>query len=127
MRPTLIVNPVTDRAFVEFANQELDGARDIEGLKGRLRTRYPHAAVHVRLLSGEGTTVWYVYRDGHWTDPRGSQDHAAQLKELEAQKSALDPADPRVVDLSRRIDALVATLSDKAHAELELSEEIQGT
>ena len=55
------------------------------------------------------------------------QDDAGQLKELEAQKRALDPADPRVVDLSRRIEALVATLPAKAHAELELSEEIQGT
>jgi hypothetical protein len=72
MRPTLIVNPVTDRAFVEFAQQELDGTRDTEEFKGRLRARYPEAAVHARLLSGEGTTVWYVYRDGHWTDPRTS-------------------------------------------------------
>jgi hypothetical protein len=70
MRPTLIVNPVTDRAFVEFASQQLDGIRDLEEFKGRLRTRYPDAAVHARLLSGEGTTVWYVYRDGHWIDPR---------------------------------------------------------
>jgi hypothetical protein len=72
MRPTLIVNPVTDRAFVDFANQELDDARDIDEFKGRLQTRYPDAVVHARLLSGEGTTVWYVYRDGHWTDPRRS-------------------------------------------------------
>jgi hypothetical protein len=55
------------------------------------------------------------------------QDDATQLKALEEQKSSLDPADPRVVDLSRRIETLVGTLSDKAHAELELSEEIQGT
>ena len=52
------------------------------------------------------------------------QDDAGQLKELEAQKSALDPADPRVVELSRRIEALVAPLPAKAHAVLELSEEI---
>jgi hypothetical protein len=55
------------------------------------------------------------------------QDDAAQLKELEAQKRALDPADPRVAELSRRIEALAGTLSDKAQAETELSEEIQGT
>jgi hypothetical protein len=55
------------------------------------------------------------------------QDDATLLQELEVQKSALDPADPLIVDLSRRIEALVETLSDKAHAETELSEEIQGT
>jgi hypothetical protein len=31
---------------------------------------YPRAAVHARDLAGELIPVWYVYRDGHWTDPR---------------------------------------------------------
>ncbi len=70
MRPTLVINPVTDRTFSAFAHQELDGSRDVATLERRLRTRYPDAAVHPRVLSGERIPVWYVYRDGHWTDSR---------------------------------------------------------
>lgn len=54
------------------------------------------------------------------------QDDAEQLKQLEARKVALDPDDPLVLDLSRQIEALVATIADKARAERELSEELQG-
>ena len=36
-------------------------------LETRLRERFTHAAVHARELSDEQVTVWYVYRDGHWT------------------------------------------------------------
>lgn len=54
------------------------------------------------------------------------QDDAEQLKQLEARKIALDPDDPLVLDLSRQIEALVAKIADKARAERELSEELQG-
>ena len=71
MRPTLVVNPVEDRAFTEFAEQQLDdGTQTLAALEARLRSRYPHAAVHARELSGEPLTIWYVYRDGHWTNDR---------------------------------------------------------
>jgi hypothetical protein len=71
MRPTLVVNPVTDREFGAFAEAQLgDGAKAIGEFQVRLRVRYPLAAVHARDLAGEQFTVWYVYRDGHWTDPR---------------------------------------------------------
>ena len=74
MKPTLIVNPVTDRTFVESANGLVDdGAASVEELEARLRVRYPRAVVHARELSGERITVWYVYRDGKWTDPSGVQ------------------------------------------------------
>ena len=53
-------------------------------------------------------------------------DDADQLKRLEARKVALDPADPLVLDLSRQIEALVGTIADKARAERELSEDLQG-
>ena len=67
MRPTLIVNPVTDRDFVASAERELSlGAKTVEALEARLRLRYPRAAVHARELSGEPVVIWYVYRDGHW-------------------------------------------------------------
>jgi hypothetical protein len=69
MRPTLVVNPVTDRRFGAFAERELDeGAATVEELQARLRVRYPHTAVHRRELAGEPISVWYVYRDGHWTN-----------------------------------------------------------
>jgi hypothetical protein len=70
VRPTLVVNPVTDRTFSAFAQQELEGSRDAAALETRLRTRYPEAAVHPRVLSGERTQIWYVYRDGRWTNAR---------------------------------------------------------
>ncbi len=53
------------------------------------------------------------------------QDDATRLKGLEEQKSALDPSDPLVVELSRQVETLVRTISTKARAETELSEEIQ--
>ena len=75
MRPTLVVNPVTDREFGAFAERQIqEGAVTVEELQARLRVRYPHAAVHRRELANEPITIWYVYRDGHWTNPRGSRD-----------------------------------------------------
>ena len=71
MRPTLVVNPVTDRDFNLFAEQQLDeGGETIYAFQTRLRVRYPQAVVHARDLAGEPTAIWYVYRDGHWTNPR---------------------------------------------------------
>jgi hypothetical protein len=71
MRPTLIINPVTDRTFGAFAQRQLDdGPLTVAELEVRLRVRYPRAAVHARELAGERTTVWYVYRVGHWTNSR---------------------------------------------------------
>jgi hypothetical protein len=54
------------------------------------------------------------------------QDDAEQLKALEEKKRSLDPSDPRVVDLSHQVEALLRATSTKARAETELSEEIQG-
>ena len=52
------------------------------------------------------------------------QDDAEQLRRLEARKSELDPADPLVDELARQIENLVRRISDKLHAERDLSEEI---
>lgn len=72
VRPTLVPNPVTDRGFVSYAEGLVDEARlSMAEFEARLRVRYPRAAVHARELAGERITVWYVYRDGRWTDPRG--------------------------------------------------------
>jgi hypothetical protein len=68
-RPTLIVNPIGDRAFSDFANSLLAVASSVVELETLLRARYPHAVVHPRELSGERILVWYVYRDGHWSSP----------------------------------------------------------
>lgn len=66
-RPVLIVNPATDASFAALAEFELgmDG-HDRDAFEARLRRRYPLTVVHARELSGEPTTIWYVYRDGHW-------------------------------------------------------------
>jgi hypothetical protein len=68
LRPILVVNPRTDPAFLAFVRQEIDGLPDTDpmSLQTRLRERHPAATVHVRLLSSEPSTVWYVYRDGRW-------------------------------------------------------------
>lgn len=50
---------------------------------------------------------------------------AALIKKLEEEKAELDPADPRVDELSDRVERLSRSLRDKAVAEDELSEEIQ--
>jgi hypothetical protein len=53
------------------------------------------------------------------------QEDARQVEELEAEKLALDPADPRVVLLSEEVEALAGRLAHKAKAERDLSHEIQ--
>lgn len=68
MRPTLVTNPVADRDFSAFAEEQLDvGVMKIEAFQARLHVRYPQAVVHARDLAGEASMIWYVYRDGHWT------------------------------------------------------------
>jgi hypothetical protein len=67
MTPILIVNPSADRAFAEFAVGALaQGQRTPGELEAALRVRYPRAVVRARELSAERTTIWYVYREGHW-------------------------------------------------------------
>ena len=66
-RPILILNPRDDTAFTRFAEElAAEGYLTPEVLQRGLRERYPSAAVRPRDLSSERTTVWYVYRDGHW-------------------------------------------------------------
>jgi hypothetical protein len=71
LRPILLVNPRTDTEFAAMARDLLETTPEDDpvALEQRLRERYPAATVHVRLLSHEPTTVWYLYRDGHWTRP----------------------------------------------------------
>jgi hypothetical protein len=71
LRPILLVNPRTDAEFAAVARELLEATPEDDPvvLEGRLRERYPTATVHVRSLSDEPTTVWYLYRDGHWTRP----------------------------------------------------------
>ena len=60
---------MTDQEFATFVR---DSARDTDGpaeLQAALRDRYPRAVVRSRDLSGETTSVWYVYRDGRWSPP----------------------------------------------------------
>ncbi len=54
------------------------------------------------------------------------QDDAEQLAMLETQKRDLEPTNPEVVEMSRRIEELAQEMATKATAERELSEEIQG-
>jgi hypothetical protein len=63
----LIINPRSDGEFVREAERLADyGLTHPKALQAALRATYPTAAVHARDLSGEPTTVWYVYRDGSW-------------------------------------------------------------
>jgi hypothetical protein len=51
---------------------------------------------------------------------------AEQVAALEGEKSSLDPTDPRVGELSERLERLGARLQGKTAAEKELTEEVQG-
>jgi hypothetical protein len=66
----LVTNPAGDHAFSAFAESLVEhGAITIEVFQQRLRTAYPKAVVHPRLLSAEPRLIWYVYRDGRWVQP----------------------------------------------------------
>jgi hypothetical protein len=67
LKPILVVNPVSDAAFVNLANEMIAEAvpTPVE-LQDRLRNRYPRAVVRPRVLSGEPIEIWYVYREGYW-------------------------------------------------------------
>jgi hypothetical protein len=62
-----------------FVREQIDGLPNVDpmSLQSRLRERHPAATVHVRLLSSEPSTVWYVYRDGRWT-PAADQELTAE-------------------------------------------------
>lgn len=47
-----------------------------------------------------------------------------QVDSLESEKSSLDPADPKVLELSERVEGLATELAGKAEAERALSEDI---
>ncbi len=73
MPATLIVNPSSDASFVQLVDAVHKDAATTAELESGLRVRYPRAAVRARQLSGESTQIWYVYRDGSWTDPRSER------------------------------------------------------
>jgi hypothetical protein len=65
--PTLVLNPRHDSDFVTLAEAIVsEGVDSPAALQDRLGTRYPNALVRARELNGETSTIWYVYRDGHW-------------------------------------------------------------
>jgi hypothetical protein len=79
MQPTLVINPADDEVFAGFAHLVVDhGTASTEELEHRLRTVYPEASVHRRELTGEATTIWYVYRDGHWLNSH-SRDRTREM------------------------------------------------
>jgi hypothetical protein len=77
-RPILVLNPRSDRSFVTYVDhlsrEELTTA---VALQARLREQFPRAVVHARGLSGEDVTMWYVYRDGHWTSDQAGPDRSS--------------------------------------------------
>jgi hypothetical protein len=78
-RPILVLNPRSDRSFVTYVDhlsrEELTTAA---ALQAQLREQFPGAVVHPRGLSGEDVTMWYVYRDGHWTRDQPGSDQAEE-------------------------------------------------
>jgi hypothetical protein len=97
--PTLVVNPADDAVFTAFVLVLVDhGAVAIRDLESRLRTVYPHAAVHARELSAEPILIWYVYRDGRWVDSRhvteqsGGRDDDARRAGGPSSDRGIDPA-----------------------------------
>jgi hypothetical protein len=71
MNPTLVINPPNDGVFVSFAEMLVGhGVASTAELEERLRSEYPDAVVHARVLAGESVMIWYVYRDGRWIPSR---------------------------------------------------------
>ena len=68
--PTLVLNPSTDKEFVDRARSLVVQGTTAEALQQGLRAYYPRAVVRRRDLSAEHES-WYVYRDGHWVPPEG--------------------------------------------------------
>ena len=69
-RPTLVLNPPDDQDFRARAIGLVDGG--VLGptkLEEALRRTFPDAIVRPRELAGERTSIWYVYREGHWVRP----------------------------------------------------------
>jgi hypothetical protein len=63
----LVINPIADATFVAACDEGMRSRPSRpDQLQAILRARYPSAVVRPRALSGEITTIWYVYRDGHW-------------------------------------------------------------
>lgn len=72
-RPVLVLNPREDTVFTGFAEALVtDGTTTASELQARLRERYPLATVRPRDLSSEQTSIWYVYREGHWVPSGGA-------------------------------------------------------
>jgi hypothetical protein len=95
MTPTLIINPIDDQIFAAYAHVLVEhGALSVAELERRLRTIYPRATVHPRDLSGESMSIWYVYREGHWT-PRGG-DPQVEENEVHAGPARRSPSDGRI-------------------------------
>jgi hypothetical protein len=67
MRPVLVVNPRSDESFVNLAEDLVGEADSPAELQAALRKTYPRTVVRQRVLAGEPTAVWYVYREGSWT------------------------------------------------------------
>jgi hypothetical protein len=64
--PILVAIPHDDDEFAATVHRLIDGAPTAEALERRLRTIYPAARVHRRLLVSEPVPTWYAYRDGRW-------------------------------------------------------------
>jgi hypothetical protein len=67
--PVLVTIPHDDGEFEATVRRLIDGAPSVEILEQRLRTFYPAASVHRRLLVSEPLATWYAYRDGRWRPP----------------------------------------------------------
>jgi hypothetical protein len=63
---------LTDENFASFVRDCAGDAAGPAELQTLLRDRYPQTVVRSRDLSGETTSVWYVYRDGRWSPPEAS-------------------------------------------------------
>jgi hypothetical protein len=64
--PILVTIPHDDGEFKATVRRLIDGVLSAEALEQRLRTIYPAARVHRRLLEAEPLATWYAYRDGRW-------------------------------------------------------------
>lgn len=55
------------------------------------------------------------------------QEDARRVDELEKEKTSLDPEDPQVQVISKKVESVIGAMQDKAVAETALSDEIGAT
>jgi hypothetical protein len=73
---------------------------------------------------GEGTTTMGDPKEDLRATSESIQQDARKVEKLEKEKTALDPEDPEVQVISKKVESVIGAMQEKASAETDLSNEI---